>query len=58
MVVGHEGDWCREAGSGFDLAVEATVVEPVDVGKRRDLDIVEASLWSFRVKQLPFCKAR
>ncbi len=42
-----------EAGAGFDLAVEASVVEPVDVGERRELDVVETSPWAFRVDQLP-----
>ena len=42
VVGGFEGSWCREAGTGFDLALEALVVEPVDVGEGGELDVVEA----------------
>ena len=41
IVVGFEGGWCGEAGAGFDLAVEAPVVEPVDVGEGGELDVLE-----------------
>ena len=36
-----------------DLAVEAAVVEPVDVGHGRELDVVEASPWSLPVDEFP-----
>ena len=47
---------CRggESWSWFDLAVQATVVEPVDIGEGGELDIVEAPPRSLRVDQFPF----
>ena len=36
VAVGFERCWGGEAGAGFDLAVEASVVEPVDVGEVGD----------------------
>ena len=36
-----------------DLAVKATMVEPVDVGHRGELDVVEAAPRSLPVDQLP-----
>ena len=53
VVGGFEGCRCREAGAGFDLAVKASVVEPVDVGECGELDVVEAALGAFRVDELP-----
>ena len=53
IVVSLERGWRREAGAGFDLAVEATVVEPIDVGERGELDVVEAAPRTLRVDQLP-----
>ena len=39
---GFECGWGGVAGAGFDLAVEAPVVEPVHVGKGGELDVFEA----------------
>jgi len=36
-----------------DLAVQAVVVEPVEVAERGELDVVEASPWPLRVDELP-----
>ena len=47
-MVGFECCWGGEAGAGLDLAVEASVVEPVDVGEGRELDVVEAAPGAFR----------
>jgi hypothetical protein len=41
------------AGARFDLAVEASLVEPVDVGECGELDVFEPRPWAFRVDQLP-----
>jgi hypothetical protein len=51
-VGGLEGCRGREAGAGFDLAVEALVVAPVDVGEGRAPDVVEApprNTWERRI---------
>ena len=53
VVVGLERGWRSEARAGFDLAVEATVVEPVDIGESLELDIIDAALRALRVDQLP-----
>ena len=53
IVVGLEGCRGGEAGAGFDLAVETSVVEPVDVGEGRELDVIEAAPRAFRVDQFP-----
>ena len=41
-----------------DFAVEASVVEPVDVGHGGELDVVETAPWSSPVDQSPLCRAR
>jgi len=41
------------AGVAGDLAVEAAVVEPVDVGEGRELDVVEPPPRSATVDELP-----
>ena len=41
---------CIEARS--DLAVAAPVVEPVDIGESRELDVVDAAPWVLRVDEL------
>ena len=41
------------AGIVGDAAVEASVVEPVDVGEGRELDVVEATPGALPVDQLP-----
>jgi hypothetical protein len=46
-----------EAGAGFDLAVEASVVEPVDVGEGRELDVVESPPWALFVDEFPLVEA-
>ncbi len=43
VAVGLEGGGGGVTGAGFDLAVEASVVEPVDVGKGGELDVLESS---------------
>jgi hypothetical protein len=47
---------CRGGVSGSvgDAAVEATLVEPVDVGEGGAFDVGESRPWSFRVDQFPF----
>ena len=52
VVVGFVGG-CREPWAGFDLAVEAPVVEPVEVGEGGELDVVETAPGAFRVDQFP-----
>ena len=52
VVVGLKLGWRGVAGVVGDLAVEALVVEPVDVRHRHELD-VEAAPWSLLVHQLP-----
>ena len=41
------------AWAGFDLAVEASLVEPVDVGEGGELDVLEPRPSALRVDQLP-----
>jgi hypothetical protein len=41
VVVGLEGGRRGVPGAVEDLAVEAAMVEPVDVAERRELDVVE-----------------
>ena len=53
VVGGLERSGGGEAGAWFDLAVEASVVEPVDVGERGELDVVEATPGALLVDQLP-----
>ena len=53
VVVCLERGGRREAGAGFDLAVEASVVEPVDVGERGELDVLVPGPRALRVDQLP-----
>jgi len=53
VVGGLERRGGGEAGAGFDLAVEATVVEPVDVFEGGELDVVEAAPRTLRVDELP-----
>jgi hypothetical protein len=58
-VVGFERGWCGVAGAGFDLAVKAPVVEPVDVGEGGELDVVEATARvPFGCRSVPTCRAR
>ncbi len=40
-------------GPGGDLAVEAPMLEPADVGEGRELDVEESRPRSFRVDHLP-----
>jgi len=40
-----------------DLAMQAPVVEPVDVAQGGELNIVEPLPWSLAVDELPFVKA-
>ena len=44
----------RVVRSGGDLAVEAPVVEPVDVGECLIFDVGQSAPGSFRVDQFPF----
>jgi hypothetical protein len=39
-------------GGRADPAVQATVVEPLDVGEQRELEVVEAAPWTLQVEQL------
>lgn len=52
-MVGFEAGGCREAGAGFDLAVEAAVVEPVDVLEGGELDVVESLPGAAAVDEFP-----
>jgi hypothetical protein len=42
VVLVLEAGGCGVAGAIEDAAVEAAVVEPLDVAERRELDVVEA----------------
>jgi len=53
VVVCFEGGRGGVAGTGLDLAVQAPVVEPVDVGERGELDVLVPGPRALRVDQLP-----
>ena len=54
VMGGFECGWGGVAGAGFDLAVEAPVVEPVHVGKGGELDVFEALPRGLFVDEFPF----
>ena len=53
VVGGFELGWGGVAGVVGDLAVEASVVEPVDVGHGCELDVVEPTPGALAVDQFP-----
>ena len=53
VVVGLEVGRCGVGRVVGDLAVEASVVEPVDVGHGFELDVVDAAPGSLPVDQFP-----
>jgi hypothetical protein len=52
VVGGFELGRCGVAGVVGDLAVKVSVVEPVDVGHRRELDIIDAAPRPLRVDEI------
>ncbi len=53
VVVGLEGGRRGEAGPVDDAAVEAAMVEPVDVAQGGELDVVQAAPGPVSVDELP-----
>ena len=58
VVVGLVRGRGRVAGFGVDRAVEASVVEPVDVRQRGELDVVKTSPGTLAGGSAPTCRAR
>ena len=54
VIGGFERSWGGVTGAGFDLAVEAPVVEPVDVGEGGEVDVGEAVPGGLFVDAFPF----
>ena len=57
VVGGLELCWCDVAVVVGDLAMEAPVIEPVDVLEGGEFDVVEASPRSLGVDELPLVEA-